>query len=282
MKSALRTQAVGVGLRPIHHDRFINNPPSSVDWIEVVSENYLPWPGNGFDPSILLLERFRLNLPVALHGVSMNLGSADELDLNYMRRLKMLIERIEPFVVSDHLAWTGVDGQNLHDLLPVPYTQEALETMVRKIEQAQMFLGRQLLIENPSTYLRFASNDMSETDFLNELIGRTGCGLLLDINNVYVNSVNHGHNPIDWLKKINTNSIGQIHLAGHSDLGGFLVDTHDAPVCDQVWEVYRWLMKNVDIKHVMIERDGHIPEWDDFEKELKRLGEIYDESDVSA
>lgn len=282
MKSGLRSTSVGVGLWPAHHGRFMDAMPKSIGWVEVVSENYMPWPGQKFGPSISFLEQIRREVPVALHGVSMNLGSADPLDMDYLKRLNELIERVEPLVVSDHLAWTGVNGQNLHDLLPVPYIRAALELMVQKIQQAQDFLGRRILIENPSTYVQYVHSEMHETEFLNEIVKRTGCGLLLDINNVYVCSVNHGFDPVEWLRNLNLEAVEQIHLAGHSDVGGFLVDTHDAPVCEEVWSLYRWLMERQAARYVMIERDGHIPAWDELETELARFGEFHVESRLSS
>lgn len=274
MNSLIKDLGVGVGLRPAHHFNFLNEKPKSVHWVEVISENYMPWTGKDFSPSIGTLSKVREDYPVALHGVSMNLGSADSLDLEYMKRLKMLIERINPFVVSDHLSWTGVIGENLHDLLPIPYTEEALENMVRKMEQAQNILGRQLLIENPSSYLEFKDSEMPETEFILKLLKKSDCGLLLDVNNVYVSSVNHGFDPIEYLKQIPQERIGQIHIAGHSQMNGYLIDTHDAPICDEVWSLYQWAVGNFGPKSVMIERDGNIPEWFELEKELLKIGEI--------
>jgi uncharacterized protein (UPF0276 family) len=272
---------VGVGLRPAHHFEFLNEKPKSVKWIEVISENYMPWKGKDFGKTIETLTQVRKDYPVALHGVSMNLGSVDLLNLDYMSRLKKLVDSINPFVVSDHLSWTGVNGKNNHDLLPVPYTEEALLILSKKILQAQDFLGRQILIENPSSYLEFTSSEMSEPEFLAELLKQADCGLLLDINNVYVSSVNHGFDPISYLKQIPKERIGQIHLAGHSEIDGYLIDTHDAPICEDVWKLYEWATDNFGTQCVMIERDGHIPEWIELEKELLRLGKIYEKNKKS-
>lgn len=278
MKSNIKDFGVGVGLRPAHHFEFLNEKPKSVQWIEVVSENYMPWKNQNYIQSHDTLTCVRQDYPIALHGVSMNLGSSDSLNLDYIKRLKILIDTIEPFIVSDHLSWTGVNGQNVHDLLPVPYTSEALNVFVDKISKAQDLLGRQILIENPSSYLEYSLSEMNEVEFILSVIKQSGCGLLLDINNVYVSSVNHGFDPLEYLKKIPKNIIGQIHLAGHSILDGYLIDTHDSPVCEEVWNLYEWHVSNNGPCSVMIERDGNIPEWQELEKEIKRLGEINEKS----
>lgn len=277
MNPSKQDLGVGVGLRPAHHFHFLKEKPKSVRWIEVISENYMPWKGEDFGASIETLSKVREDYPVSLHGVSMNLGSADPLDREYMERLKKLTKRINPFVVSDHLSWTGVKGQNLHDLLPIPYNEEALNVITKKIEQAQEILGLQLLIENPSSYLEFKSSEMSEPDFILALLKKSDCGLLLDINNVYVSAVNHGFDPIYYLKQIPKDRIGQIHLAGHSKMDGYLIDTHDTPICEEVWSLYRWSVSHFGTRSVMIERDGNIPEWNELEKELLRIGEINDQ-----
>jgi uncharacterized protein (UPF0276 family) len=280
MNPLVQDLGVGVGLRPAHHFHFLNEKPKSVHWIEVISENYMPWKGKvfggSFTKSIDTLLKVRRDYPVALHGVSMNLGSVDSLDLEYMKRLKQLVDQVNPFVVSDHLSWTGVNGQNLHDLLPVPYSEEALRVISKKVEQAQDLLGRRLLIENPSSYLEFKSSEISEPEFILALLRTTDCGLLLDINNVYVSSVNHGFDPISYLKQIPKERVGQIHLAGHSKVDCYLIDTHDEPVCEDVWNLYKWAVAYFGTRSVMIERDGNIPEWSELEKELLRIGEIHE------
>lgn len=267
---------IGVGLRPAHHDKFLNEKPQTVNWVEVISENYMPWKGKDFGASIDVLDCVRKDYPVSLHGVSMNLGSVDPLDIDYMNRLRKLVDRIQPFIVSDHLSWTGINGQNVHDLLPLPYTEEALTVISNKIIQAQDLLGQQILIENPSSYFEFKSSHLSEPEFISEVLKKTNCGLLLDINNVYVSSVNHGFDPIEYLKQIPKDKIFQMHLAGHSQLDGYLIDTHDAPICEEVWALYKWSVEYFGKRNVMIERDGHIPEWVELEQEIFRLKGIYD------
>ncbi len=275
MNPYFKDMGVGVGLRPAHHSDFLEQRPSSVTWIEVISENYMPWQNQTFGKPFHTLSRFREDYPVAMHGVSLNIGSVDPLDFDYLSRLKALIDAIDPFVVSDHMSWTGMNGQNLHDLLPVPYTEEALNLILQKLARVQDYLGRPILLENPSSYLEFRGSEMSEPEFLQKIVKSSGCGLLLDINNVFVSSVNHGFDPFDYLRQIPGERVGQIHLAGHSKMDGFLIDTHDAPVCDEVWDLYSWYISQIGRRSTMIERDGHIPEWQELEKEILRIGAIH-------
>ncbi len=276
MFSSFPDQGVGVGLRPAHFPLFQQEIPKTVAWVEVISENYFPWKGIGFGRSLQILQKIRRDLPVALHGVSLNLGSTDPLDQDYLKNLKQLVDIISPMIVSDHLAWTGVAGENLHDLLPLPYTREALRIFVENIDRVQNFLGRQILFENPSSYLQFQQSEMPECEFIAEILKNADCGLLLDVNNVYVSSVNHGFDPITYLEKIPRDRVGQIHLAGHSIMDGYLLDTHDAPVCPEVWDLYRKTLKHFGPVSSMIERDDNIPEWQDLERELLNLGRIRD------
>lgn len=278
MRPLFKDLGVGVGLRPAHRPLFLETPPDSVSWVEVISENYMSWEKEGLGKSFQSLIQIRKNYPVALHGVSLNLGSIDKVDPHYIARLKQLIDHIEPALVSDHLSWTGINGESLHDLLPLPYTTEALTHITSKIDQVQNYLGRRILIENPSSYLEFSSSEMSEVEFLLELFNKTDCGLLLDINNIYVSSVNHGFEPKDYLKRIPKQRIGQIHLAGHSNQGGYLIDTHDAPICPEVWELFRYSVELFGTKSTMIERDGHIPEWNEMETELLKIGALQNEA----
>lgn len=281
MKSLFRDMGTGVGLRPAHYSNFLEKSPSSVSWVEVISENFMAWQMQDelrLGKSFQTLQKVRRNLPVALHGVSLNLGSSDALDFDYLKNLKDLIDKIEPEIVSDHLCWTGVNGKNIHDLLPIPYTEEALKLMTEKVEIVQNFLGRRVLIENPSSYLEFNQSEIPEWDFLSELLEKADCGLLLDINNVYVSSVNHGFNPLTYLKSIPKERIGQIHLAGHSTMkGDYLIDTHDTPICDEVWDLYRWAVSQFDLVSTMVERDDNIPEWEELEKEVLKIKRIRDE-----
>jgi len=267
---------VGVGLRSAHHAEFMNNHIESVNWIEVTTENFMPWESGYWPESIQTLLKIREKFPVALHGVSMNIGSVDAVNYDYLKRLKLLIQRLEPMIVSDHLSWTGINGLNMHDLLPIPYTREALNHIIRKISEVQDYLGMNILIENPSSYFEFLKSEMSEADFLNQIVKSTGCGLLLDINNVYVSSVNHQFDPIKYLEQIQFSNVHQIHLAGHSNEDGFLIDTHDQDVSKSVWQLYEWVVQKNGHIHTMIERDGRIPDWCEMKVELKKIGAIHE------
>lgn len=275
--SQLRDLGVGVGLRPVHYEHFLESPPKSVSWVEVISENYMCWRTRSSGRSLQLLERVRKNLPVVLHGVSLSIGSSDRLDAEYLTALEGLIHRIEPAWISDHLCWTGIHGRNLHDLLPLPYTQEALEKVVERIKQVQDRLGRQILIENPTTYLQFTESEMSEWDFMAEMATRADCGILLDVNNVFVSAVNHGFDPHTYLNAIPMERVGQIHLAGHTDKGTHLIDTHSTPVRPEVWDLYRAAVKRFGKISAMIERDDDIPEWSELEREILQLSQVRNE-----
>ena len=265
-------QGFGLGLRREHYHDFLERPRTGgrVDWLEVVSENYLV-PGGR---PLAHLERIRRDTPIAMHGVAMSIGGTDALDLAHLRALRALAARIEPAWVSDHLCWTGVDGRNLHDLMPMPYTEAALAHLVPRIAHAQDVLGRRLVLENVSSYLRFAADEMDEADFIVELLRRTGCALLLDINNVFVNSVNHGFDARAFITAMPADRVVQIHLAGHSDNGDHLVDTHDAPVCEAVWSLYAQAVRHLGPVPTMIERDDRIPPLDELLAELDRAREI--------
>jgi uncharacterized protein (UPF0276 family) len=209
-----------------------------------------------------VLERVRRDYPVALHGVSMSLGAAEPLDARYLARLKELIERIEPAVVSDHLCWTGLGGHNSHDLLPLPRTQEAARVAARKIRRAQEVLGRRILVENVSSYLEFRDSEMPEADFLRAVVEDADCGILLDVNNLYVNARNHGLDPVRFLDRIPPARVAQIHLAGHEDHGALVIDTHDHPVADPVWDLYRKAVERLGPVPTLIEWDAEIPAFD--------------------
>ena len=247
----------GLGLRTEHYAAFAE-PQPGIDWLEVISENYLV-PGG---KPLHHLDRIRRDHPMVMHGVSMSIGSTDPLDLAYLRDLKALADRIEPAWVSDHLCWTGVDQHNLHDLLPLPYTEAALRHVVERVQQVQELLGRRLLLENVSSYVSFAGDEMSEWEFIAELAQRADCELLLDVNNVYVSSVNHGFDARAFIDAMPRERVRQIHLAGHEDHGHYLVDTHDHPVCEAVWQLYGYTVQRLGAVPTMIERDDHIPGFD--------------------
>lgn len=253
----------GLGLRKPHYADFLEQRVA-VDFLEVISENFMI---EGGRPRRVLRD-IRARYPVALHGVSMSIGSADGLDGAYLARLRALVEEIEPLFVSDHLSWTRIEGFNAHDLLPLPYTSEALDIVCANIDRAQDALGRAMLIENPSTYIDFAAADMTEWEFLAAACTRTGCGLLLDVNNVFVSASNHGFDPVAYLDGVPHDCVRQIHLAGHSQGKELLVDTHDRPVPASVWDLYAHVLPRLGSVATMIERDDDIPPLADLLAEL--------------
>lgn len=244
----------GLGLRPVHYDAILGGTPA-VDWFEVLSENYLV-PGGR---PLHFLSRIRERYPVAMHGVSMSIGSTDPLDYDYLRQLRDLARAIEPQWISDHLCWTGVAGRNIHDLMPLPYTPEALQHVAARIREVQDFLGRRLVVENVSSYVTYTSSSMTEWEFLRELCAAADCLLLFDVNNVYVSSVNHEFDADAFLAGVPPERVQQIHLAGHQDHGTHLIDTHDHPICDPVWRLYRRAVERFGPVTTMIERDADIP-----------------------
>lgn len=243
----------GLGLRRDHYRDFLEGEVA-VDFIEVISENFMV---DGGRP-LRVLEQVRAKLPVILHGVSMSIGSAHGLDRDHLTRLKTLADRIEPLWVSDHLCWTRTSAHNSHDLLPLPLTRAALDVVCDNVDRAQETLGRAMLFENPSSYLTFPEDEMAEWEFLAEMSRRTGCYLLLDVNNVYVSACNHGFEPADYLTGIPADRVRQVHLAGHTP-GEIVIDTHDRRVCDAVWELYGQAIQMLGQVAVMIERDDAIP-----------------------
>lgn len=244
----------GVGLRTEHFESITTEWPQ-VDWFEAISENFMDSGGR----PLHILERVRQRYPVALHGVSLSIGSTDPLNPQYLERLKALADRIEPAIVSDHLCWTGVDGQNLHDLLPLPLTQEAVDHVVARVQHVQAFLGRRILLENVSTYVTYRHSTMPEWEFLTMIARRSGCGILLDLNNVYVNAFNHQFDPEEYLRHVPGELVGQFHLAGHTDCGSYLFDTHSAQVSDPVWALYRQALQRWGPVTTLIEWDADIP-----------------------
>ena len=252
MQTALN--GFGLGLRTAHYADFLA-APQRVDWLEIISENYMV-PGG---KPLHYLDRIRQDYPLVMHGVSLSLGSTDPLDRDYLRQLKALAARVQPAWISDHLCWTGVAGQNLHDLLPLPYTQQVLRHVCAQIAQVQDFLGQALVVENPSSYVQFRQDEMSEWDFIREMVARSGCALLLDVNNVYVSSVNHGFDAHHYIDAMPAASVRQIHLAGHEDHGSYIIDTHDHPIVDPVWDLYAYTLQRIGFVPTMIERDDQIP-----------------------
>ncbi len=257
----------GVGLRLKHYGRFLEERPA-VDWVEAISENFM-WQGGR---PMAVLEKVRRERPVVLHGVSLSIGSVDPLNPGYLDELKTLVGRIEPAWVSDHLCWGSHGGRYAHDLLPLPLTDESLAHVVDRIGRVQDVLGRQILVENVSSYVEFRSSSIPEWEFLNEVARRADCGILLDVNNVYVSAQNHGFAALDYLRGVDARRVGQFHLAGHSHKGRYLVDTHDHPVPEPVWQLYREAVRLCGRVSTLIEWDDNIP----------KLEELVAESDKAA
>ncbi len=259
----------GLGLRKEHFHDILERRPT-VDWFEILTENYLVAGGK----PLWYLDRIAADWPLVMHGVSLNIGSTDALDLGYLRQVRELARRIDACWISDHLCWTGINGLNLHDLLPLPYTEEALEHVCRRVEQVQEFLDRPFLLENPSSYISFGDSVIPEWEFLAEICRRTGCYLLLDINNVYVSAFNHDFDPIEYLDGIPPEQVWQHHLAGHQNNGSHIIDTHDQPVIDPVWQLYGEAVRRFGAVPVMIERDDNIPPLDELLQELDQARRI--------
>lgn len=259
----------GLGLRPVHYPDFLRER-QNVDWLEIISENYMV-PGG---KPLAMLDAILADYPLAMHGVSLSIGSTDGLDAAYLAELKALARHVQPMWISDHLCWTGVQGRNTHDLLPLPYSEEALRLVVRHVEQVQEVLGQRILLENVSSYLDYRGSEMSEWEFLRQVAEQADCLLLLDVNNIHVSSVNHGFDAIQFLKRLPAQRVQQIHLAGHSDHGDYIVDTHDHPVAEPVWALYREACMLFGEVATMIERDDNIPALGELLVELDRARAI--------
>jgi uncharacterized protein len=246
---------IGLGLRKQHYEHVLEQRPK-VDWFEIISENYMV-PGGR---PLHMLERIRADYRMVMHGVSLSIGSSDELDTDYLRRLRALAERIEPEWISDHLCWTGVGGHNAHDLLPLPYTDEALRHVSERLLRVQDALGRRIAIENVSSYMSFRHSHLSEWEFLAAVAERADCGILLDVNNIFVSAFNHGFEASAYLDAVPAERVWQFHLAGHDDRGDFLLDTHDHPIREEVWQLYAEACRRFGRVSTLIERDDNIPE----------------------
>lgn len=253
----------GLGLRAPHYEAILATHPR-VEWFEALTENYLV-PGG---KPLHYLERVRADYPLVLHGVSLSVGGTDPLDADYLRQLRALARRLEPAWISDHLCWTGVNGRNLHDLLPLPWTEMALQHVVERVRAVQDFLGERILLENASSYVTFRASEMSEQEFLARAAEAADCLILLDVNNVYVSSRNHGFDPLGYLDALPRERVRQIHLAGHTDNTDHVIDTHDAPVVSDVWTLYGRAVERFGPVPTMIERDDRIPPLDELLAEL--------------
>jgi uncharacterized protein len=266
----------GIGLRRQHYAEVIERRPT-VDWLEVISENFMVEGGR----PLAVLDAVGEHYPLVMHGVSMSLGSADPLNRGYLRELRALARRVEPAWISDHLCWTGVGGRNLHDLLPLPFTESTLDYVARRIRLVQDYLEYPVLVENVSSYLSYRESAMSEWEFLARVAEKADTGVLLDINNVYVNAFNHHFDADLYLAAIPVERVGQFHLAGHSNFGTHLLDTHDHPIADQVWALYERAIRRFGKVSTLIEWDDNIPALDELVKIADRARQI-NEKIVSA
>jgi uncharacterized protein len=263
MCANLPSLGFGLGLRTEHYNTILATQPN-VDWFEVLSENYMIPGGKPLD----FLDRIRAHYPVVMHGVSLSIGSTTPFDRDYLRDLKKLASRIEPAWISDHLCWTGVHGQNIHDLLPLPYTEETAKHVAERVKIVQDYLGRQILLENVSSYASYIDSNMTEWEFITQISEAADCLLLLDVNNIYVSSYNHNFDAKAFIDGVPTKRIQQIHLAGHQNNGDYIIDTHDAPVIDPVWALYEYAISKFGAISTMIERDDKIPALEELVKEL--------------
>lgn len=267
----------GLGLRTDHYETILNDKPP-IDWFEIITENYLV-PGG---KPLHYLDSIRADYPLVMHGVSLSIGSCDPLNFNYLRQVKALTERIEPAWISDHLCWTGVDGINLHDLLPLPYTEEAIEHVAERVKTVQDYLGRRILLENASSYITYTHSEMPEWEFLNAIVERADCLILLDINNVYVSARNHGFDARTYIDHVPQDRVQQFHLAGHLDLENLIIDTHDHTIVDPVWELYEYALSRFGMVSTMIERDDNIPALDELMTELSIARQVAAKLELSA
>lgn len=262
---AIKLNSFGLGLRPPHYGSILEDKPQ-VDFFEILTENYFI---DGGKP-LYYLDRIRELYPIVMHGVSLSLGNSDPLSTDYLSQLKQLSKRVQPLWISDHLCWTGVDGYNTHDLLPLPYTEVAARHVVDRIKQVQDYLGKQVLIENISTYMQFPESEMTEWEFITTITNNADCLILLDINNLYVNAHNHDFDSDIYLDAIPAERVYQIHLSGHSRHQRLLIDTHDTSIIDSVWTLYKNAIQRLGMIPTLIERDDHIPALSELLKELNK------------
>jgi uncharacterized protein (UPF0276 family) len=262
----------GVGLRRQHYSHVLETRPQ-VDWFEVVSENFMVAGGRALE----VLEGVRASYPIAMHGVSMSIGSTDPLNRDYLKQLRDLARRFEPAWISDHLCWTGVGGRNLHDLLPLPYTEEAIRHVVARIREVQDALERPILIENVSSYMAFADSTMTEWEFISAIADEANCGILLDINNIFVSAFNHRFDANEYIDAMPAERVVQYHLAGHSDHGTYLLDTHDHPVRDEVWALFERAVRRFGAVSAIVEWDDNIPEFAELANIAERARDIFNE-----
>jgi hypothetical protein len=262
----------GIGLRREHYDDVLGGA-GGCDWFEAISENYMDSGGR----PLFVLDQVRRDRPLALHGVGLSIGGTDRLDERYLRNLRRLVDRIEPALVTDHLCWTGVDGRSLYDLLPLPYTEESLAHVVARVCAVQDALGQRLALENPSTYVAYRHSTLSEWDFLAAVAAEADCGILLDVNNIYVSSYNLGFDPLTYIDALPRARVAQIHLAGFTDMGTYLFDTHSAPVSEAVWKLYAHALRRFGRVSTLVEWDADIPTFERVCAEAERARRIEEE-----
>lgn len=267
----------GLGLRPEHYKTILEIKPK-IDWFEIVTEDYLI-PGG---KNLYFLDQVRQSYPIVMHGVSLSIGSCDPVNQDYLKQLKKLADHIQPSWVSDHLCWTGVNGLNTHDLLPLPYTEEALRHVVKRVKQVQEYLGRQILLENVSSYVSYRNSTFTEWAFLTEVANQADCLLLLDINNIYVSAFNHGFQAKEYIDGVPAQRVCQFHLAGHSNLGTHIIDTHDDDIIAEVWDLYAYALKTFGPVSTLIERDAHIPPIEELVIELGQARAIAEKTTAKA
>jgi uncharacterized protein (UPF0276 family) len=266
----------GIGLRSVHYGHILSKKPN-VPWFEILSENYMGTAAGSGGRPMLVLDQIRKDYPLTMHGVSLSIGSTDPLDMVYLKKLKNLIHRVEPMWVSDHLCWTGVAGQNLHDLLPLPYTRQTVRHVVERIKRVQDYLGRQILMENVSSYVSYEHSEMTEWECLTEVATQADCLLLFDVNNIHVSATNHKYDAMAFINGIPKDRVKEFHLAGYSDMGTHLIDTHDHHVSDAVWKLYAAAVRRFGPVPTLIEWDDKIPPFKILQQEAKRADKIRDQ-----
>ncbi len=272
---------LGVGLRSTHYPFLLEHTPA-VDWFEIISENYIDSGGRPRYVLDQLAERYRF----VMHGVSLSIGSTDPLDRDYLLKLRSLADQINAGWISDHVCWTGVAGKNAHDLLPIPFNESTLRHVTERIRIVQDILERPIVLENPSSYVTFADSTLSEWEFISRMAQESDCGLLLDVNNVYVSSVNHDFDPYEYLRNFPHERVVQFHLAGHLDCGTYCIDTHDGKVIDAVWDLYRYAHELTGGVSTLLEWDANIPEFPEVHAEVlkarKHMGTVLGEADATS